>query len=223
MNTKQLALSVRTIDSASRSITAIASTDAVDAYGEIVDQGTWDLKRYESNPVVLFAHDSRELPIGRCTSVGVEGGQLKCRIQFLTPDANPKAEQVWQAVRQGALRAISVGFIPREVREEKRDGRAVTVLSDNELLEISVVPIPANPEALMRARTAPNVPASIANIAANAGDELAAMLEPDVREIATELGLDTGAAPSTPKAQPTRKASSDASEQLAKMLDGEGA
>ena len=127
----------------------VASTDAVDSYEEIVDQ-SWDLGRYNSNPVVLFAHQSRELPIGRATRVAVVDGRLEATIQFATAEMNPKADQVYRMVKAKMLNAVSVGFVPRDVRLEKRDGREVYVLADNELHEISVVPIPANPEALAK-------------------------------------------------------------------------
>ena len=146
------------INEDARTCDFVASTDAVDSFGEIVDQGSWDLERYKANPVVLFAHSSRDLPIGQCTRCEVVstigGPQLECTIRFLTEDKNPKAEQVWKMVRDSELRAVSVGFIPRSMRYEKRNGKDVYVLSDNELAEISVVPIPANPEALakMKAR-----------------------------------------------------------------------
>ncbi len=127
----------------------IASTDAVDSYDEVVEQ-SWDLERYLKNPVVLFGHQSRELPIGRCTRVGVVDGRLECTIQFATEEMNPKAEQVWRMVQEKMLVAVSVGFMPRTIRHEMRDGKEVYVLADNELHEISVVPVPANPEALAK-------------------------------------------------------------------------
>lgn len=145
------ALRIKRAAKDARSIDVVASTDAIDSYGETVEQ-SWDLARYAANPVVLYAHNSRELPIGTARDVKVEGGVLVASIDFVSAEANPKAEQVWRLVQEGALRAVSVGFRPRTVRGEIRDGRSVTVLADNELHEISVVPIPANPEALARAR-----------------------------------------------------------------------
>lgn len=148
-------LVLRAIHESMRSVDFVASTDAVDAYGDIVEQ-SWLLDRYRSNPVILFAHDSRSLPIGQATRVEVVNGQLEMTATFATAEANPLAEQVWQSIKQKTLRAVSVGFIPNEVRLEKREGQDVYVLAQNELHEISVVPIPANPEALakMRARAA---------------------------------------------------------------------
>ena len=147
MTTRSIPLLVRSYEK--RSATFVASTDAIDSYGEIVEQ-VWDLARYRANPIVLYGHQSRELPIGMCTAVGVSGGKLECTIQFATANQNPVAERVWQLVQAQILRAVSVGFAPRTVRRETRDGKEVTVLSDNELHEISVVTIPANPEALAK-------------------------------------------------------------------------
>jgi HK97 family phage prohead protease len=142
-------LSIRSLNESERSIDVVASTDAVDSYGEIVAQN-WRLDRYNQNPVVLFAHNSRELPVGRAENVRIENGGLCARFIFATADANPLAEQVWQSVRQKTLRGVSVGFKPNDVRYEKRDGKDVYVLDDNELFEISMTPVPANPEGLAR-------------------------------------------------------------------------
>jgi HK97 family phage prohead protease len=169
MQTRSIGLEVKTINESGRSIDCIASTETVDSYGDIVEQ-VWNLQRYLANPVVLFAHNSRELPIGHAENVRVESGALRARIIFATADANPKAEQVWQSVRQKTLRGVSVGFYPNAVREEKRDGRSVLVLSDNELHEISVVPVPANPDAVMRA------PGHSASRPTNSDTELVALM-----------------------------------------------
>ena len=146
-------LELRSVNKTSRTVEFVASTDAVDSYDEIVEQD-WILDRYLSNPVVLFGHSSRDLPIGKATRVEVveHNGrkQLECTIQLASAAANPLAEQVWNSIDEGTLRAVSVGFMPGDYRFEKRNGREVFVLSQNTLHEISVVPIPANPEALAK-------------------------------------------------------------------------
>lgn len=146
-------LTLRSVDEKKRTVDFVASTDAIDSYDEVVEQD-WILDRYLANPVVLFGHNSREMPIGKATRTEVVTSngrqQLECTIQFLTEKANPVAEQVWNSVLEGGLRAVSVGFIPGDYRFEKRNGTEVFVLSKNTLHEISVVPIPANPEALAK-------------------------------------------------------------------------
>jgi HK97 family phage prohead protease len=142
-------LAVRSLNESERSIEVVASTEAVDSYGDIIAQN-WQLERYSQNPVVLFAHKSRELPVGRAENVRVENGALCAKFIFATTEANPLGEQVWQSIRQKTLRGVSVGFVPKDVRYEKRDGKDVYVLDNNELFEISMTPVPANPEGLAR-------------------------------------------------------------------------
>lgn len=145
-----------------RAIDVVASTAAEDSYGEVVAQ-QWKLERYLANPVVLYSHESRELPIGRAENVRVEDGKLLATL--VLAQGTGRADEVWNLVQQGMLKGVSVGFRPHTTRWEKRDGREILVLDDNELLEISITPIPANPEALaqLRARAFGGQPAHTEN------------------------------------------------------------
>jgi HK97 family phage prohead protease len=144
---------VRAMAQEERTIDVIASSEAIDSYGEIVAQD-WDLRRYLANPVVLWGHNSWGMPIGRASDVRVETGsdgknQLLAKLHFVDAKANPMAEQVWQGIVQGSIRAVSVGFRTKNVSVKPiGTDKEILVLSGNELIEISVVPIPANPEAL---------------------------------------------------------------------------
>jgi len=154
------AVKVGSIDEEARSVRVVASTTAIDSYDEIVDQD-WDLERYRANPVVLWAHNrsggwlsgpSAEeiLPIGHAADVGVVSGSLEATLIFVDANATPLAEKVWQGFKQGSIRAVSVGFNPRDVRHEVHDGVDVYRLSGNELFEISPCPIGANPQAVAK-------------------------------------------------------------------------
>jgi HK97 family phage prohead protease len=157
---RSLDIECRAVNQEERSIEVIASTDSLDSHGDIVEQ-TFDLKRYKKNPVVLWFHNSFGmfdgstaedfLPIGRAEDVKIEGGKLTAKIFFVTGDGPESlAEKVWRRVEQKVLRAVSIGFRPGKITEEKRDGGTVFRLSDNELYEISVVPIPSNPDAVAK-------------------------------------------------------------------------
>lgn len=132
-----------------RSVDAIFSTGSVDSFGEAIDQASWRLERFAANPVVLWSHDSYGLPIGKAEDVRVDGSVLRGRITFATAQANPLAERVWQGVSEGSLNAVSIGFKPGRSVAEDRNGQQVRVLTDCELFEVSVVPLPANPDAVM--------------------------------------------------------------------------
>ena len=115
--------------------------------GEIVDQHSWDFKSYKNNPIVLWGHDSWEpenvLGQGIDLETSDDGAETVATLQ-LDEDINPKASLVWKQLVKGTLRCVSVGFIPHSLEWLDDD----PVLKDNELLEISIVPIPANPRAV---------------------------------------------------------------------------
>ncbi|MEJ7728207.1 MAG: HK97 family phage prohead protease [Polyangiaceae bacterium] len=146
---------MRAVRAESREVDFVCSTDSIDSYGERVEQ-KWILDRYLRNPVVLWNHNKlfqqETLPIGKAKNVGVVDGALHATIVFASEKANPMAERVWQSVQEQTLRAVSVGFNPRTVRYEKEAGEEILVLSDNDLFEISVTPIPANPDCLAKLR-----------------------------------------------------------------------
>lgn len=141
-----------------RTIRFVASSEIVDSYGDIIRTAGWDLARFQRNPVLLWAHQSRELPIGTASPWVDEGRkQLLADATFLSADENPFAEQVWRVIDAGALRAVSVGFMPTVepniLRDEKNQWMTGFEFVGQELLELSVVSVPANPEALAIARS----------------------------------------------------------------------
>lgn len=152
--TRADALLVRELREGSREADFVASTEAIDSYGEVIDQSSWILDHYKANPVALYGHMSRELPIGQCVRIGVVDGRLECTIRFATEDANPQAERVWKLLKEKVLRAVSVGFVPKDGKYELRDGREVWVWYSCILKEISVVAVPANHQALAKMRAA---------------------------------------------------------------------
>lgn len=138
-----------------RTFTAIASTESVDRDGDILRAGGWKLKNFRKNPRVLWAHDDRGLPIAKATNIQIQDKKLVFSPKFATAEMNPLAEQVFQMFKAGFLRAFSVRFDPIEWEEIKQeDGKQSNSMfpprdyKSLELLEISAVNIPANPEAL---------------------------------------------------------------------------
>lgn len=126
---------------------AVASTDVVDRHGERIDQDGWELKNFKTNPVMLWAHDHSEIAVGNARNIHIERAGGTPRLVF-TPDFHtetPKAKALKALYDQGRLNSFSVGFVPKDF-----DGKDATYLKQ-ELLEISAVNVPANPEARMLA------------------------------------------------------------------------
>jgi len=138
-----------------RTIRFVASDESVDRYGDIIRVGGWDLGNFKKNPVLLFGHASREPPIG-VADAWVEGKQLLADATFLPEGVSAFADEIWRIVEAGALSAVSVGFLPTEdpnvLRDEKNEYVTGFEFIAQELLELSVVSVPANPQALAVAR-----------------------------------------------------------------------
>jgi phage head maturation protease len=142
----------------------VASTDSVDRVGDVVEQTTWRLANWRRNPVILHEHAP---PVvgrgkGRVTDIGDERRGLVIDVTWDESDHNPVGQMLADQHRNGFRFASSVGFRPgqainrRDLDEDdpRRLGddvprwRAGNVFRFNELLELSSVAVPANPDAL---------------------------------------------------------------------------
>ena len=126
------------------------STGAVDRDRDTINPNGWDLDNYRRSPVVLWAHDYDEPPIGKATAIVATPTALIADVQFVPREIYEFADRVRRMCDGGYLNSTSVGFRPDEyVFNEERGG--VDFLRQ-ELLEFSIVPVPANPEALIHSR-----------------------------------------------------------------------
>ena len=103
-----------------------------------------DFTNYRRNPVVLYNHDDAQVPVGRTLDIGQDStGSIAATFEFLPQD--PFAERVKNAWDMGFLRAASIRWLPLET-ERGQGGRIVTTRAD--MLEWSIVAIPADPDSL---------------------------------------------------------------------------
>lgn len=126
----------------------IGSNEAMDRDGEVISSSGWDLKAFKKNPVFLWAHDYRQPPIGKAIRVGAEDGSLKFQIKFADRETYEFADTIYRLYKGGFLHATSVGFIPQEWVDGKESEGPRRTYKKQELLELSAVPVPSNPEAL---------------------------------------------------------------------------
>ena len=132
-------------DEESKVLTFKGSDETLDRYGEVMTVNGWDLKWYKKNPVFLWAHDSHSLPIGKAIKVKKEEDGLMFDIEFAVKEY-PFAETVYKMYKGGYMNAVSVGFIAKEKTYNPDNG--IMTVDKSELLELSAVPVPANPNAL---------------------------------------------------------------------------
>lgn len=138
-----------------RQIRVIVSTGDVDRAGDIVDPNGIDFTAYRKNPVVLYQHDHDE-PIARCAEIGVVNGRVEALFQFPDPGASETSDEVYNLIKAGVLNAVSIGFIPLEsISLDPKDSWGPKRYTKCEMLEVSVVSVPANSNALIIERKLP--------------------------------------------------------------------
>lgn len=138
-----------------RSYTFTISTGSIDRDKDTLAVDGWRVSNFlKSGGPVLWAHQSRDLPIGKAPWVKVQGGALKARVEFAPEEVYPFAETVRRLVDFGALKSTSVGFLPDFEKAAWNEQRGGFDFKGQELLEFSIVPVPSNPEALQEAKDA---------------------------------------------------------------------
>lgn len=137
--TKELPTAEEQIDSIY--ISGYASTTDVDRQGDVIPASVWEkgLENYLKNPIILAYHDHDD-PCGRMVEhkIDEKGLWIKARISA--------AADVFNLVKDGVLSAFSVGFRIKDA--EYNPAAEVFIVKELELLEISVVAVPANQNTL---------------------------------------------------------------------------
>ena len=136
------ALYTRTLEDGTKEF--VASTAGAKRDGLTLDMRGGIFDSYLANPVVLWCHDYRgeRLPVGKCVKLKPMVKELRALVSFDLSD--PFAAEIDRKYDEGFLNAVSIGWIDRETSS---DGRTV---SKWELLDISAVPVPGDPQALLR-------------------------------------------------------------------------
>ena len=122
-----------------------ASSTVAARDGMIIPAGEWRIDNYLRNPVVLLSHSYYEMPIGRAVEVTPDDEGLMATIEY--DDGDPRAVDVMRKLDGGFVHAVSVGFRASRAEWPMKAGE-VGVFRDVELLEISNVSVPSDPNAL---------------------------------------------------------------------------
>lgn len=135
----------------------VGSSSVIDRMGDTIDQNGWDLSNFKTNPVILWGHNAGfgedRPPIGKSLKTWVQDkgkktAKLMFKVQFDLQDNF--AKEIFRKVKEGFINTVSVGFIPTEYEQIDPDNwMSGFKFLKQELLELSFVPVPANPEALV--------------------------------------------------------------------------
>jgi HK97 family phage prohead protease/HK97 family phage major capsid protein len=130
-------------------IAGYANTTAKDRAGDIVTAEAWakGVENFRRNPVMLYQH-KHDCPIGRFDSITVDKKGIY--VEGNVSEAAEKNYGIHTLIKDGALKSFSVGFRVKDGKYNSKDD--TMLITDVELLEISIVSVPCNQDSLFSLR-----------------------------------------------------------------------
>src|SRR4029077_279646 len=123
----------------------IMSTEDVDRMGDVVEIAGVDLTAFQWNPIALWQHNAAK-PIGTWQGLEKSAGKLIGKLILADPGTDRDIDRLRQLIEQRILRAVSIGF--RALAAVPIGNGFGLRCTESELVEASLVSIPANAQAL---------------------------------------------------------------------------
>ena len=135
--------------SKSLKIAGYANTITKDRAGDVVTAQAWakGVENYRRNPVLLYQH-KHDAPIGRVDKITVDKKGIF--VEAAVSEAAERNQGIQTLIRDGALKSFSVGFRVKDGKYNREDD--TMMITDVELMEISVVSVPCNQDSLFSIR-----------------------------------------------------------------------
>jgi hypothetical protein len=149
-----------------RKVQFVISTDSRDRHNEVINMKNWKLDTFNANPIVGYQHNvygdnmclapNPDDVLGKSKAwIDQYKGKtaLLAEVEFEPKEINPLAEKVFRKVLFGSLNAASVGILPigkgkvEKTTKDSGDVEQTYYYDGQELIEWSIVNIPANPDA----------------------------------------------------------------------------
>jgi HK97 family phage prohead protease len=129
----------------------ILSDATPDRFGDTIQSDGWVLSNFKRNPIALFGHDS-SFVIGVWKNVRVERAALRGNLVMAPEGSSARIDELRRLRGAGILKAASVGFRPIETEQLDPDKFSINFIRQ-ELVECSLVAVPANPNCLAVAKS----------------------------------------------------------------------
>jgi HK97 family phage prohead protease len=139
----------KTTQSFDSGLSFILSDDSDDHYGDTILASGWDWKNYLLNPIVLWSHQNH-IPIGTMKNLRIVGNSLRGDLHMAPEGTSKRIDELRKLIKCGVLKAVSVGFKP--IQKEARSNGGIKYIRQ-ELIEVSLVACPANPNSLLQAKS----------------------------------------------------------------------
>ena len=113
---------------------------APDRVGDMILPGAF---RKAVAPLPMLAFHAPDDVVGAWTEVREDGAGLRVKGRLLVEDL-PRARELHAMVKAGALRGLSIGFVATSAKSRAVGGRTISAV---DLVEVSLVSVPAHPKA----------------------------------------------------------------------------
>ncbi|KQV32254.1 hypothetical protein ASC97_01260 [Rhizobium sp. Root1203] len=153
-NHRDSVFSARSLDEANRTIEVVAATETpvVRWHGDEVLRCTSEAivtTRLKGLPVI-DSHDRSSVlsVLGQVTDYRIANRQLIATVKFADSE---RGRQAFDLVKEGMLNKVSVGYVIRKAKEtDARNGSVLLTATEWEPYELSLVSVPADPNATVR-------------------------------------------------------------------------
>lgn len=140
-------------DDVSKNLEFVLSDATADRYGDIIAVDGWKLANFRRNPIALFSHNPQFI-VGRWRDLRVEQSALRGFLELAPEGTSDRIDEIRRLVQAGILKAVSVGFKPLKHEPiDEKDPWGGTRFLEAELVETSLVAVPANANALAIAKS----------------------------------------------------------------------
>lgn len=134
----------------------VLSDETIDRMGDVIQSSGWRLDNFKRNPIALFNHRA-DFIVGKWRDLRIEDGVLRGHLQLAPEGTSPRIDEIRKLVEAGILKATSVGFKPLKYEALNKDSVPPNPFGglrflEQELVETSLVSVPANPNALAIAK-----------------------------------------------------------------------
>lgn len=146
-------------------IDGMANANVEDRMNEIVNPAGCDVRSYVRNPILLSDHMYHSsYAIGIVEELRIEGDGVHFTAYIGDPSLGQltdKQKEIRSLVAQKILKTVSIGFIPKEITVPEWDEETGKMISPAkiekwEMLELSIVPVPANQDSVFDIKTLTN-------------------------------------------------------------------
>ena len=149
---------------------AYVTTEKKDRHGDIIRTDGIDISEWLANPVVLWNHSPEKI-LGKAVIEKIKGGIVVKEIDFYDFE-NPQHElaEIGKMYEKGYINAISINVLANKAGTKKLQGGRYDI-QKSVMTELSLVPIPANGEAVVIKKSFDNMEKTFEELEKSLGEK----------------------------------------------------